>query len=123
VIAVVEDEDAVRRLVERILTSKGYRVVAMGPEEALARVESGLVVDLLLTDVIMPIASGKEIAELLLARTPECPVIFMSGYTDDIIARHRVMGEGPDFLQKPFAADDLLGSVQRALAKRTARAS
>ena len=123
VVAVVEDEDAVRRLVERILTSKGYRVVAMGPEEALERVELGLDVDLLLTDVIMPIASGKEIAELLLSRTPGCPVIFMSGYTDDIIARHRVVGEGPDFLQKPFAADDLLGTVQRALAKSTARAS
>ncbi len=123
VIAVVEDEDAVRRLVERILTSNGYRVVSMGPEEALDRVGAGLDVDLLLTDVIMPVVSGKQIAELLLSRTPDCPVIFMSGYTDDIIARQREVGEGPDFLQKPFAANDLLGRVQRSLAESTARAS
>ena len=77
----------------------------------------------LLTDVIMPIVSGKQIAELLLSRTPHCPVIFMSGYTDDIIARQREVGEGPDFLQKPFAAADLLGAVQRSLAESTARAS
>ncbi len=120
-IAVVEDDEAVRHLVERILASKGYDVVAMGPEEALAMFESDFDIDLLLTDVVMPIVSGKAIADRVLSRSPECPVVFMSGYTDDIISRHQVTGEGSDFLEKPFSAHELLTIVQKAIRRRTAR--
>ena len=114
-IGVVEDEEVLRRLVERILTSRGYHVVALGPEEALELLGSDCKIDLLLTDVIMPVASGKEIADRVQARLPGCPVIYMSGYTDDIIARHRVTGDGSAFLQKPFTAEDLLATVLLAL--------
>ena len=120
-IAVVEDDEAVRHLVDRILGSKGYDVVAMDPEEALEMFESDFDIDLLLTDVVMPIASGKVIADRVLSRSPECPVVFMSGYTDDIISRHQVTGEGSDFLEKPFSAQELLTIVQKAIGRRTAQ--
>jgi len=120
-IAVVEDDEAVRHLVERILGSKGYDVVTMGPEEALLMFESDFDIDLLLTDVVMPVASGKAIADRVLSRSPECPVIFMSGYTDDIVSRHQVRGEGSDFLEKPFSAQDLLVIVQNAIDRRPVR--
>ncbi len=79
-------------------------------------------IDLLLTDVIMPVASGKAIADRVLSRSPRCPVIFMSGYTDDIVSRHQVRGEGSDFLEKPFSAQDLLVIVQNAIGRRPVRA-
>ncbi len=109
-ILVVEDEEAVRRLTCRILAREGYTVLE-APNGQLAVDtwdEHPGEIDLLLTDVVMPGMSGKELAERL-----GIEPVFMSGYTDDVMLRHGV--EGPRLVQKPFDARTLLGAVRSAL--------
>jgi two-component system cell cycle sensor histidine kinase/response regulator CckA len=109
-ILVVEDEAAVRRLTCRILKREGYTVLE-APDGARAidtwDAHPGEI-DLLLTDVVMPGMSGKELAERL-----GIEPVFMSGYTDDVILRHGM--EGLRLVQKPFDAQTLLGAVRSAL--------
>jgi CheY-like chemotaxis protein len=115
-VVVVEDEGALERLVERILTANNYEVVVAEPYEALtlfAGPERSP--DLLLTDVIMPELSGRELAERVLKVAPEARIVFMSGYTDDIVARHGVLEGNYELLQKPFVAAELLATVRGAL--------
>jgi len=109
-ILVVEDEDAVRRLTCRILTREGYRVLEAqdGPRAIDTWDEHAGEIDLLLTDVVMPGMSGKELAERL-----GIEPVFMSGYTDDVISRHGM--DGLRLVQKPFDAPTLLGAVRSAL--------
>jgi two-component system, cell cycle sensor histidine kinase and response regulator CckA len=109
-ILVVEDEDAVRRLTCRILTREGYTVLeAPDGRHALDTWdEHPGQIDLLLTDVVMPGMSGKELAERL-----GIEPVFMSGYTDDVISRHGM--DGLRLVQKPFDAQTLLGAVRSAL--------
>jgi DNA-binding NtrC family response regulator len=114
---VVEDEGGVRSLVCRTLTSHGYKVLeAIGAEQALqiAEQHTGLI-HLLLTDVVMPQAGGKELAERLSTLHPETKVLYMSGYTDDAIVRHGILEGGTPFLQKPFAPNALLLKVREVL--------
>ena len=109
-ILVVEDEEAVRRLTCRILAREGYTVLE-APNGQLAVDtwdEHPGEIDLLLTDVVMPGMSGKELAERLGSSPSSCP-----GYTDDVMLRHGV--EGPRLVQKPFDARTLLGAVRSAL--------
>jgi PAS domain S-box-containing protein len=110
-ILVVEDEDAVRRLVCRILRREGYSVLqasdGAGALEEWA--EHSGEIDLVLTDVVMPGMSGRELAERL-----EVEPVFMSGYTDDVMLRHGV--EGVRLVQKPFDAPTLVAAVRGALA-------
>ncbi|HEY6781089.1 MAG TPA: response regulator, partial [Thermoleophilaceae bacterium] len=111
-ILVVEDEDAVRRLTQRILSRAGYSVIeAVGGPAALAawKAHPGEI-DLLLTDVVMPGMSGKELADQL-GVVP----VFMSGYTDDVVLRHGVAAGQPRLVQKPFDAATLLAAVRAAL--------
>jgi len=115
-VVVVEDEDAVKRLVERILAANHYEVVTAEPHEALTLfVGPERSPDLLLTDVIMPGLSGRELAERVHKVAPEARIVFMSGYTDDIIARHGVLEGSYELLQKPFMAAELLETVRGAL--------
>jgi CheY-like chemotaxis protein len=103
-ILLVEDEDIVRGLTRKILTQAGYNVLdADGGEEAirLCRTHVGPI-DLLLTDVVMPEMSGKEVADRLLELRPEIRVLFMSGYTDEAIVQHGVLDANVEFIQKPF---------------------
>jgi two-component system, cell cycle sensor histidine kinase and response regulator CckA len=115
-VLLVEDEAPVRNLVVRVLTRGGYKVIpAASAEEALDLYhapEGGA--DLLLTDVIMPGMSGKELSERI-AIGNRVPTLYMSGYTDSIIAKHGVLEEGAAFIQKPFNADDLLEKVREVL--------
>ncbi|HJR45415.1 MAG TPA: response regulator [Actinomycetota bacterium] len=117
-ILVVEDEEAILRVTVRILSRHGYRVegAPSGPDalEILEALDGKI--DLLLTDVVMPGMSGKELAAEVQAVAPDCGVIFMSGYTDEIIAKQGILDEGEHFLQKPFSADQLLAEVARVSA-------
>jgi DNA-binding NtrC family response regulator len=121
-VLLLEDEDGVRRLVTKVLEKRGYLVHAAGhPNDALTLARRrDLRIDLLLTDVVMPEMTGREVADAVCAIHPRCRVVFMSGYTDDAAVRHGVMNAGAMFIQKPFRADDLAQKVAEALADRAA---
>ncbi|HYP25071.1 MAG TPA: PAS domain S-box protein, partial [Actinomycetota bacterium] len=118
-VLVAEDEPSLRSIVRRILERHGYRVLmAESSREALEMIEAGVAsLDLLLTDVVMPEVSGKDLAERVRSEVPDVAVLYMSGYTDQIVAQHGLSPNGDSFLQKPFTADDLAGAVSRALAR------
>jgi CheY-like chemotaxis protein len=113
----VEDEDAVRRLAFEVLHRHGYRVLeARDSEEAVrlyARHDGPI--DLLVTDVVVPGMSGRELAEQLMSSRPTLKVLYMSGHTDDAIVRHGVMGEKMAFLQKPFTPTVFLRKVREVI--------
>jgi two-component system cell cycle sensor histidine kinase/response regulator CckA len=114
---VVEDEDTIRSLACSVLQSHGYTVLeALNAKDALrlSQEQSGPI-HLLLTDVVMPQTSGRELAERMTVLRPDMKVLFMSGYTDDAVVRHGVLREGTAFLQKPFAPADLARKVREVL--------
>ncbi|MEK7867276.1 MAG: ATP-binding protein [Planctomycetota bacterium] len=116
-ILVVEDEAPLRKLATRILAGSGYDVLeAADVEEAVTICEEhGGVIHLLLTDVVMPRMSGRQLADRILARRPELRVLYMSGYAEDEVIHHGVTELGAGFLQKPFAPDDLVRRVRSVL--------
>jgi PAS domain S-box-containing protein len=115
-ILVCEDEEQVRTLVRAILTRNGYRVLeAQNGGEALMLFEQHPGVHLLLTDVVMPILSGRKLAERLRAIRPDLRVLYMSGYTDDAIVRHGISTDEIAFLQKPITPDVLVRKVRDVL--------
>ena len=112
-ILVVEDEDGVRKVVERVLVNAGYEVVsAPSGQEAIDLLDQGVTPDLILTDVIMPGMSGKSLVDLVRKRGQGIPVLYMSGYADDIIANRGALNESVEFIQKPFTAEQILLKVQ-----------
>jgi two-component system cell cycle sensor histidine kinase/response regulator CckA len=114
-ILLVEDNDAVRRPVARLLADLGYDVLqANGPEEALVLAQ-GRTLDLLVTDVVMPGMNGRLLSEKLVSAQPSMKVLFMSGYTDDAVIARGVIEPGTAFLQKPFGADRLAQKVRELL--------
>jgi PAS domain S-box-containing protein len=116
-ILLVEDEDGLRELAREILTAGGYKVlVAAGPGDALgvARRHGGPI-HLLLTDVVMPQMSGRELVERLAPEQPEMKVLYMSGYAADAIVRRGVLDPGTVLLQKPFSPDALTRKVREVL--------
>ena len=116
-ILLVEDEAANRRLGARMLEQLGYRVLVAGtPSRAMQLAEENAgEIDLLLTDVVMPEMNGRELAEQLRGRYPQLMLLFMSGYTANVIAEHGVLEEGVHFLQKPFSTMTLAAGVRAAL--------
>ncbi len=116
-VLLVEDEDAVRALGVRTLRRLGYRVLeARNAGEALLICEGHPgSIDLLLTDVVMPRMSGREMAERLARVRPGLRVLYMSGYTDDAVTHHRVARDGQAFLQKPFDPVTLGARVREVL--------
>ena len=116
-ILLVEDEDIVRGLTRKILMQAGYHVLdAKGGEEAIrvCRAHAGEI-DLLLTDVVMPEISGKEVADRVLELRPALRVVFMSGYTDEAIVQHGVLDANVEFIQKPFTWIALTKKVRDVL--------
>ena len=111
-ILLVEDEDSVRRLMKRVLELCNYHVLeASNGREGLAIAEQyASTIDLIISDVILPEMSGRDMVEQVRAMYPDIRVLFMSGYTDDIVLRHGI-GELGSFLQKPFPPDVLLHRV------------
>jgi signal transduction histidine kinase/ActR/RegA family two-component response regulator len=115
-ILLVEDERDVRVLVRQVLQERGYRVVeAPGAREALQVATDGTPIDLLLTDIIMPQMTGRVLADLLTARRPTLPVLFISGYADDAVIEPGVLQAGRAYLQKPFTPAQLARVVRRVL--------
>lgn len=116
-ILLAEDEVMVREPARRLLTRNGYRVLAAASgEQALEILRAHPApVDLLLTDVIMPGKSGKDLADEVAVLSPATEVVFMSGYSEDVIAHQGVLDPGLTFMQKPFSAAALLRTVRRAL--------
>jgi len=116
-ILLAEDEAPVRALASMILTGCGYRVMEAADGAAAVRLaaEHDGPIHLLVTDVVMPGAGGRAVAERLTEHFPKIRVIFMSGYTDDAVIRHGVLREGVNFLQKPFTAVALARKVRDVL--------
>jgi PAS domain S-box-containing protein len=116
-ILLVEDEEQVRTFAAKCLRQLGYQVIeADGAAQALRSAEAHAgAIQLLLTDVIMPGCDGGELAAELLARRPQLRVLFMSGYTDDAMARHGVPRSAVTFLQKPLTPNLLATQVRQAL--------
>ncbi len=116
-VLVVEDELSILNVVEKMLDGLGYRVLeATTPAQALARAEEHRgEIRLLVTDVIMPGMNGWDLADRLQAMDPRLKVLFMSGYTAEVIAHQGVLEKGVHFLQKPFSMRDLAVSVRHVL--------
>jgi len=116
-VLVVEDEALLRRLVCTVLRNGGYHVLdAANADEGLRRCqEHPGRIDLLLTDVVMPGRSGRELAVFAASRYRSMKVIYMSGYTDDAVVRHGVYAAEVHFLQKPFSPHDLAQIVRNVL--------
>jgi PAS domain S-box-containing protein len=107
-VLVVEDEDGLRELAKRLLLRQGYIVlVAANADEAVRLFEANQSIDVLLTDVVMPGASGPELTRRLVEQRPALRVIYMSGYTEDAIVQHGVLEPGIAFLNKPFTSETL----------------
>ncbi len=117
-VLVVEDEDAVRRIVKIALESTGYRVIeARNGTEALeaARTHAGEI-HIVVTDVVMPEMSGREFAERITTEdNPGLRILYMSGYMDDAVVRHGIVESGVAFLQKPFSPLTLARKVREVL--------
>jgi len=116
-IVVVEDEDAIRALAVRVLSTLGYRTqsFASGTQALRALESSAEPVDLVVTDVVMPEMKGSELARRLQSLRPGVRVLFASGYSEDVIAHHGVLEPGVDFLPKPYSIATLAQRVREAL--------
>ena len=114
---VTEDEEQVRQMIRMILEMNGYQVLeARGGDEALAIFkEHEDQIDLVVTDVVMPQMSGRELAHALEVLHPGIKVLYMSGYTDDAIVRHGLLGREIAFIQKPFTPAALTRKVREVL--------
>jgi two-component system cell cycle sensor histidine kinase/response regulator CckA len=116
-VLLAEDEPGVREVVRRLLNRNGYEVLEAGSgKDALSIVATtGSKIDVLLTDVVMPGLSGKELATLVKKVSSDVKVVFMSGYTNDIIAKQGVLHADEILVQKPFAEEELLTKLREAL--------
>jgi PAS domain S-box-containing protein len=121
-ILLVEDEAGVRELARSVLAAQGYEVLVAGrPEEAIGLLQNhSREIQLLLTDVIMPTMSGRELARQVTAVRPQTRVLYMSGYTDNVISAGGMLEEGISFLQKPFTPTVLIHKVREVLNQTTA---
>ncbi|MBK7894817.1 MAG: PAS domain S-box protein [Anaerolineaceae bacterium] len=121
-ILVVEDEEAVRNLVCSTLEGLGYAVMAAKDGYAALSLmrQRNEAVDLLLTDVVMPKMSGRELAEQLVEQYSNLKVLFMSGYMDDAVVRHGILTAQVAFLPKPFSGNLLANKVREVLDEQTA---
>jgi DNA-binding response OmpR family regulator len=114
----VEDESSVRHLSANVLAAQGYTVLRANNGQDglnLAREHKGPPIALVVTDVVMPLMSGKVMAEWLKTTYPELKILFTSGYTDDTIAQYGVFEPGAAFLPKPYSPAILVRKVRAML--------
>lgn len=115
-VLLVEDDDQVRAILKQILENQGYHVLsASHGDEALAISQEPGDIQLMITDVVMPQMSGRELAERIVAARPSLRVLFMSGYTDDAIVRHGLLDEKLNFIHKPFDSATVARKVRDVL--------
>jgi DNA-binding response OmpR family regulator len=116
-ILIVEDERMILGMASEALMEKGYRVLAASrPGDALELAAGfGSRIHLLITDMVMPGMNGRVLSEGVSRLKPGVKTLYMSGYTDDVIAAHGVLDEGLNFLQKPFSLGVLLARVRKIL--------
>jgi PAS domain S-box-containing protein len=122
-VLLVEDQAAVRQLTEEMLRSQGYNVLSAGSSAeaiALAGRHKGTI-HLLITDVILPHMNGRVLSETLQSERPEMTVLYISGYSDEVVERRGVFGSEVAYLAKPYTADALAAKVREALGARKAR--
>jgi PAS domain S-box-containing protein len=112
-VLVVEDRNVVRELVRDVLEASGFEVASVsGGAAALEVVATEEPFDALLTDVVMPEMSGAELAHALRADRPALPVVYMSGYTDDVLGKHELSEPATAFVRKPFSNAELVAAVR-----------
>ena len=121
-VLLVEDEESVRQLVRELLEAQGYKILeAENGEEALRIAATQSDIDLLITDVVMPGMSGRELSARLFASHPHTKLLYLSGYTEDAIVHEGVLDPGTAFLQKPFTLQTLSRKVREVLGSERAR--
>ncbi len=122
-ILLVEDEESVRQLVRETLEAKGYRVFEAENGEAALQLTEGLLepVDVLITDVVMPGMSGRELSARLTKSCPKTRVLYLSGYTEDAIVHEGVLDPGTAFLQKPFTLQALARKLREGPGRRKSK--
>jgi two-component system cell cycle sensor histidine kinase/response regulator CckA len=118
-VLLVEDEESVRQLVSETLASRGYKVLeAENGEDALKLAGTAGTIHLVITDVVMPGLSGRELARELVKMRPQTKVLFLSGYSEDAVLHQGVLEPDTAFLQKPFTLQNLAKKVREVLAER-----
>jgi len=117
IVLIVEDEASILKLVQTVLERLGYHALtASTPGKAMALAEEHAgAIDLLITDVVMPEMNGRELAENLQAHYPDIKVLFMSGYTVNVVTHRGILEEGVHFIQKPISNRELAVKVREAL--------
>jgi two-component system, cell cycle sensor histidine kinase and response regulator CckA len=122
-VLLVEDEESVRQLVRELLEAQGYQILeAENGEEALRIAGTHSEIDLLITDVVMPGMSGRELSARLCASHPHTKLLYLSGYTEDAIVHEGALDPGTAFLQKPFTLQTLSRKVREVLGSERAQA-
>lgn len=113
----MEDDAHLRKVVRQVLSEAGYQVLeAANGEQAYQLCDShGGPIHALLTDVVMPGINGRRLSEVLVALRPKLKVLFMSGYSDDIILRHGIRQGSAAFIRKPFNGDSLTSTLRELL--------
>lgn len=116
-ILLVEDEPAVCELLSDVLSQAGYQVLSASQGQAALELAAGYSeqIDLLITDLVMPVMGGRVLAEQLSQQRPGLKILYMSGYTDDALVHHGKLETGVQFIHKPFSPDTLLLQVQQVL--------
>lgn len=116
-VLLVEDEEAIRKMAQKILEKMGYQVLsASTPTEALHLAEGdSKTISLLITDVVLPEMNGRDLANRLQIFCPDLKVLFMSGYTSNVIVHRGVLDDGVNFIPKPFSQDELALKVNETL--------
>jgi len=119
-VLLVEDEESVRQLVRETLVSKGYKILEADNGETALQIASDYAgkIDMLITDVVMPGMSGRELSARMCASYPQTKVLYLSGYTEDAIVHEGVLDPGTAFLQKPFTLQMLSRKVREVLGER-----
>ena len=118
-VMLVEDETQVRELTQRMLKQLGYTVLTAAKGDEAIELSSAHpgAISLLVTDVVMPNMSGKQVADALVVTRPDIKVLFLSGYTDNTVGNHGVLDSNVNFLAKPFSRETLARKIREVLSR------